>query len=533
MLYFIPAWYQQNKWRELEQAWYTRRMHTEFDDTVKQVQLFHRNGNRDYKILLLSYTPNLRHFLHRQGVFHAPYWSVFDSIQEITKKKAAIFSFHNLKWPKDIEFVYTPFQVLAFQRGMRYATIEFGENGNPIEVSMYEYGILSRKNIYDDRGFLSSTIIHNNGEPFYTDYLGEDGNVKFREYTATGYIEINEKNNTYLVSLKNGYRQYTFKQSYYENISLLIAEVLQMHFEVNKSDDVFSVAMHELNVNVLKNLIMDRKYILSFYGERYRLSSHMEAVDFVENAGYIITDSEATSRYLIRDIGKDLDNIIDITPYDSRADFGISQQLTVQNILVPIDNLPDDRFEETIKRLAEYLVTNENARVHIFTRQADYGRPEYLLNRIADILENAGYDSRWTMQPDDTRQVADTDIDKEENIPTLFYVDQCVDELSVSKCIREQRVLLDMRHNPDLYLQINCISTAIPQIVRRPTQYIENAKNGLVVKKLENIPFALDYFLNGLTNWNKAKIYSYEIGQQYTTRKLLEKWEHVLTAVEK
>ena len=37
MLYFIPAWYQQNKWRESEQSWHTRRMHTEFDDTVKQV----------------------------------------------------------------------------------------------------------------------------------------------------------------------------------------------------------------------------------------------------------------------------------------------------------------------------------------------------------------------------------------------------------------------------------------------------------------------------------------------------------------
>ena len=96
MLYFIPAWYQKNEWKELEQSWHTRRMHTEFDDTVKQVQMFHRSGMRDFKILLLSHTPNFRHFLHRQGVYHAPYWSAFDAIQEVRRKKAAVFSFHNL-----------------------------------------------------------------------------------------------------------------------------------------------------------------------------------------------------------------------------------------------------------------------------------------------------------------------------------------------------------------------------------------------------------------------------------------------------
>ena len=38
MLHFIPAWYQQGKWCENEQYWRVRRMYTEFDDTVKQVQ---------------------------------------------------------------------------------------------------------------------------------------------------------------------------------------------------------------------------------------------------------------------------------------------------------------------------------------------------------------------------------------------------------------------------------------------------------------------------------------------------------------
>ena len=84
-------------------------MHTEFDDTVKQIQLFHRNKVYPYQILLLSFSPNFRHFLHRQGVYHAPYWSCFDAIQEVKRKKAVLLSFHNMKWPPHVEFVYTPF----------------------------------------------------------------------------------------------------------------------------------------------------------------------------------------------------------------------------------------------------------------------------------------------------------------------------------------------------------------------------------------------------------------------------------------
>ncbi len=139
-------------------------MHTEFDDTVKQIQLFHRNGSFPYQILLLGFSPNFRHFLHRQSVFRAPYWSCFDAIQEIRRRKAAVLSFHNMKWPPHMEFIYTPFAVVALREGERFAQIEFGEDGNPIQIDMYEKGELCRRNLYDDRGFVSSTILYRGGK---------------------------------------------------------------------------------------------------------------------------------------------------------------------------------------------------------------------------------------------------------------------------------------------------------------------------------------------------------------------------------
>ena len=81
-----------------------------------------------------------------------------------------MFSFHNLNWPEHIEFIYSPFALIAQLRGEKYAQVEFGEDGNPIQVDMYQENKLTRRNIYDDRGFVSSTIIFESGKPVYQDY---------------------------------------------------------------------------------------------------------------------------------------------------------------------------------------------------------------------------------------------------------------------------------------------------------------------------------------------------------------------------
>ena len=171
MLYFIPAWYQTDSWSEQEQIWYNNLTHTEFDDTVKQVQLFHRNRIVPFEILLLSYAPNFRHFLHRQGVFRAPYWSCFDAIQEVTTQSMRVFSFYDLAWPEHVRFEYTPFAVVAFLEDKKFAQVDFGESGNPIRVDMFQENKLCRRNIYDDRGFLSSSIVFEGDSQKYQDFL--------------------------------------------------------------------------------------------------------------------------------------------------------------------------------------------------------------------------------------------------------------------------------------------------------------------------------------------------------------------------
>lgn len=191
MLYFIPAWYKKNKWVENEQRWYIRREKSEFDETIKQITLFHRNVKLPYQILLLSFSPNLRHFLHRQGMYRASYWSCFDAIQQIHRSKIAILSYKDIRWPQGVEFVYSPFAIVAFLRGQKYATINFGDDGNPISIVMYENNEICRKNYYDDRGFVGATAIYQDGKEIYRDFLMEDGTWKMRLFQLDGHVEIN------------------------------------------------------------------------------------------------------------------------------------------------------------------------------------------------------------------------------------------------------------------------------------------------------------------------------------------------------
>ena len=173
---------------------------------------------------------------------------------------------------------------------------------------------------------------------------------------------------------------------------------------------------------------------------------------------------------------------------------------------------------------------NELARVHLFTRRAEYDRKRKVLEHTRSELRKAGLEEDWALE-EESEMIAENNLDPEKAVPVKIFVEQCVDELSVSKCMREQRLLVDLRKIPELYLQITAISIGIPQIVRTKTEFVEHGRNGIVLKKIKDLPEVLEYYLNGLKSWNRARVCSYELVKEYTTEKLLEKWGEVMDCV--
>ena len=127
--------------------------------------------------------------------------------------------------------------------------------------------------------------------------------------------------------------------------------------------------------------------------------------------------------------------------------------------------------------------------------------------------------------------VSENDLEEGEAVPVLFIPEQRVEESSVSICMREQWLLVDLRDVPEQYLQINAVSFGIPQIVRSRTDFVQNGGNGIILKKLGDLPKALAYYLNGLEHLNEARVYCYKISRDYTTERLLEMWGEVMESV--
>lgn len=574
MLYFIPAWYKQNMWCENEQQWYKRRLKSEFDETIKQITLFHRNVDRPYRILVLGYSPNFRHFLHRQGMYRSKYWSCFDAIAQIRRKKVAVLSYHDIKWPKGLEFVYSPFSIIALQGDVKYAQVEFGEDGNPISIDMFEAGKICRRNYYDDRGFVSSTIIYENGIEQYQDFLMENGIWKIREYKNDGHVIVNQTCPNYDVvpDAKNGKAgepvEMRFARAEYDSLEAVIEEVFASYVNLTRQNDSFFVAMHPLHISVAEHVLKGKRVIATFFENRFDFAQISRAADFLEQAENIITDSDYTTKLIMTNLSGSYDinsdsqagsaqetgeiaadnisvnnepvrlHITDIPPYDTRMDFGISSQLRVQNILVPVDGLTEDAFAWIIKGLADYLTINDLARVHFFTRDASWGREDAIKNDTAELLDSMGYDSRLVTGDgeaalgfdgrgaDDSAENEPEDVEKP--VEQRFFVDVCVDERDISKCINEQRVILDMRGTMDVFVYVTAISKGVPRISMSADQFLIPGKNGMVIDDFSDIGRCLTYYLDSFENWNQALVECYELGQKYTTSVLLKKWRKVL-----
>lgn len=561
-------------WCENEQQWYKRRLKSEFDETIKQITLFHRNVDRPYRILALGYSPNFRHFLHRQGMYRSKYWSCFDAIAQVRRKKVAVLSYHDIKWPKGLEFVYSPFSIIALQGDIKYAQVEFGEDGNPISIDMFEDGKICRRNYYDDRGFVSSTVIYESGIEQYQDFLMENGIWKIREYKNDGHVVVNQTCPNYDVvpDAKNGKAgepvEMRFSKAEYDSLEAVIEEVFASYVNLTRQNDNFFVAMHPLHIRVAEHVLKGKRVIATFFENRFDFTQTSQAADFLEHAENIITDSDYTTKLIMKnlsgsnDINSDLQagsaqetgemaadkisvnsepvrlHITDIPPYDTRMDFGISSQLRVQNILVPVDGLTEDAFAWIIKELADYLTINDLARVHFFTRDASWGHEDAIKNDTVKLLDSMGYDSRWVTGDGEAAlgfggRGADTFAenepeDIEKPVEQRFFVDVCVDERDISKCINEQRVILDMRVTMDVFVYVTAISKGVPRISMSADQFLIPGKNGMVIDDFSDIGRSLTYYLDSFENWNQALVECYELGQKYTTSVLLKKWRKVL-----
>lgn len=376
---------------------------------------------------------------------------------------------------------------------------------------------------------MSGAIVYKEGDPVYRDYLMENGIWKLRIYYEDGRVIVNPNYPNYRLAVGEIEEVRQFSRKQYESLDQVIEEVLKAYVSVTEEKDLFCVAMQRQHTAVLTEALKERKTIASFYGNRYALKKSGLMQRLLQQSGYVVADSEETIDQIKQDYAAYLQNVMYISPFDSRVDFGISQQLTVKKIMVPVDNLSESLLREATTVLCHYLLTNPFAQVHFFTRSLDPAinrRCLELVQKIAPAIEEEADEFR------EEAWMTEMLSERPKTLSERFFVENCVDELSVSKCMREQRILVDLRDTSDLYLQIVAISMGIPQIVKKGSQFVKNRKNGRILSEIAELKDAVAFYMDGLENWNDAMVHSYELSKEFSTDVLIEKWKEVLASFE-
>ena len=133
---------------------------------MHQVRIF-QDEDLAPQLLLLAYQPHLRYFLHRHDVLEVGYTAIFDLIQGITDEEMRNLQVTDLEWPEGSTFVHTPFAIVVQCQHQRYAEVEFGSEGFIGMIRYFKDEQIIREDVYDDRGFISSSLYYEEGQPIY------------------------------------------------------------------------------------------------------------------------------------------------------------------------------------------------------------------------------------------------------------------------------------------------------------------------------------------------------------------------------
>ena len=281
MYYFIPAWYGQTDefWKTSIDPWYLTRQKIEFDDSLHQVRIF-QDEELTPQLLLLAYQPHLRYFLHRHDVLEVKATAIFDLIQGISDEAMRNLQVTDLDWPEGSTFVYTPFAIVVQCQHKRYAEIEFGTEGFIAMIRYFDEEQIIREDVYDDRGFVSSSLYFENGQPIYRNYLNAKGIWQLCHFFDGRGIVANPRTDG------------RFNKSYYGDLSEVIWEFLDKFLAEKVTNEDRFVMASDLrhNKSLFNHLPAENIKILTWFAERNQDDSIDAYAGFLPQVDLLIAD---------------------------------------------------------------------------------------------------------------------------------------------------------------------------------------------------------------------------------------------------
>jgi len=515
MISFIPAWYNPTRpWYSTDSVWFRNTTSVGSDDTVTQLRIF-QQGDEDVGLVVLNYVPSLRRFLHKHDIFEVPYWSFFDEIQALRDDYARPIDFLSLEWPEDVSFYYNPFIVTVMRDSEVYAQVYLAREGTLHSVRYYGDGMPALERIFDDRGFLSSVLMHDEeGRPMTQYYLSRTGDVILSEDVPTGHIDIVQNDDD------------RFQCPSYESWEALMTEFLVAHLRERRGEnDTVVLAISEQHNALVASTLSDETLVLSRCPGRPVDAS----TELLHRAGAVFSDVGVSD-------GEPLEQAaqwahlpeLSIYPLERRPTFGASANESKVYISLFVDSITTEAIDYAIAIMAGQLVGDDRTRLLVCTfRSQD-------LDYLQEIRRVIGGYQHLDLAFLGSDNIAGLSVDlgaaegPEEKIQ-LTFLDQ---EAELLRTMAKSRVLVDLGAPANYRLATEAVNAGVPQINRHKQELVTHPINGYVIGDDSELAEALDWFLSGLVHWNQSLVQCRVLHDLFRAREVLDRWDIVKEGVE-
>ncbi|MBR1439923.1 MAG: accessory Sec system protein Asp1, partial [Lachnospiraceae bacterium] len=377
MYYFVPSWYaQKNSWLMSEKTW-SQVGKAEFDDTVSQIRMF-RKENEEVCLVQLAYAPQLRRYMHKQNIWPMETWSAFDLLQGLSGTEMALFSYHDLSFPEEIEWVYSSFAMLGYLEDRLYARLQYNDAGAIMQIDFCDHDRTYKRFHIDDRGLLSAVSYIENDIELKREFYNSVQQLQFTWDFETDQVKVEEDT------------VYPFRYRQYDSMNALLTEAFDKLARKMEDNDVLLLASNAQHNRLIMDRAKDHQTVLSFFGDRYDVEHEEDLQLDVNSASFLVTDTESLSKMIREHCEPGNKRIMDISPFDTRLSLGKSQQIKALKVFCPIDGMQEPIRTRALKQMLEVLQSDEKIQLILALkspRDEDVGALRNEMKLLASELE--------------------------------------------------------------------------------------------------------------------------------------------------
>ena len=498
-----------------------------------------RESEQPVALWALTELPNLRTQLQLAGLAGLPVWSAFEDIQMSGQLMGVPMLLPDLELPAGAHTVTVGRDAYVYLQGRLYAHVYLHDQGFIWQVHTFEQTGGKVVDQFDDRGFVSTrTQVNAQGDVTQKEWLTPDGTVMM---TAQSDRRIH-------ISTAARSR---FGHSDYQNIDELIAEVVNVHrAQTAMSFNMVIDANHHYGEVLNRIMGMHAVYLVD-NPEQVTSKELQEIVRLMTPTDVLVVPLERDRELLRRQLSANQLGLrsaqIVVAPFaPTKLNLGGSNEIADLITYWHLGNQSGSLSRKTLANLLQMLVADEDKRLVVETTDEfslrlddwvngwiaqkmgiDVESPEYsevanFMVAKANFAVSGAQEEAMMARPDWPATSAAVALKGRVSIrPTMTVYEQ-------RQVMGQARLLIDTGTRPDLGLQVEAVSSGVPQIQASPSDLVKEGANGCVRQDPGQIVTEARRFLDSFPAWNRALVVNARQIEDNATSIFVERWLQVI-----